>query len=101
MQITLKENLPQIVSLFKKNRIAQAYTFGSSNSDAFTANSDFDFLISFDKSLSPIQKGENWFSLYYSLKKILKRDIDLVREEDIKNPYLLESINENRELIYG
>lgn len=101
MQIILKEKLPLILNVFKKNKVAKAYTFGSSNTDAFTATSDFDFLISFDNSLTPLQKGENWFILYYALKEILMRDVDLVREEDIKNPYLLQSINKSRELIYG
>ena len=101
MQTILKENLPLIFSLFKENKVVKAYAFGSAVSNNFNSESDFDFLISFDESLSPIQKGENWFSIYYSLKKLLRRDVDLLREEDIKNPYLLKSINNNKELIYG
>ncbi len=101
MQTTLKENLPLIFSLFKEKKVVKAYAFGSAISNNFNSESDFDFLISFDKSLSPLQKGENWFAVYYSLKMILKRDVDLLREEDIKNPYLLKSINNNKELIYG
>lgn len=101
MEAALKEKLPFIYSLFKENKVVRAYAFGSALSKDFNVKSDFDFLISFDKSLSPLQKGENWFSLYYSLKKILKRDIDLIREEDLTNPYLLKSIDNNKELIYG
>jgi uncharacterized protein len=101
MEILLKNKMPDIITLFKNNKVQQAYAFGSAISTNFNDNSDFDFLISFNKDLSPIQKGENWFTLYYGLKEILHRDIDLLREEDIKNPYLLKSINANKQLIYG
>ena len=34
-------------------------------------------------------------------QKIFKRDIDLVEEQTLKNPILINSINKNKELIYG
>ncbi len=81
--------------------MAKAYTFGSVLTGSFDNNSDIDFLISFQENLSPVEKDENWFSLYHSLKKLLNRDVDLVKEEDIKNPYLLKTINARKQLIYG
>ena len=81
--------------------MAKAYTFGSVLIGSFDNNSDIDFLISFQENLSLVEKDENWFSLYHSLKKLLNRDVDLVKEEDIKNPYLLKTINARKQLIYG
>ena len=101
MQGLLKNNLPQVIALFNKNKVVKAYTFGSILSDNFTSKSDIDFLISFNQNLTPVEKGENWFSLYYSLKELLNTEIDLVREEDIKNPYLLSTINASKLLIHG
>lgn len=101
MQNLLKNNLPQIIALFNKNEVVRAYSFGSVLSDNFNSNSDVDFLISFNENLSPVEKGENWFSLYYSLKELLHTEVDLVREEDIKNPYLLSTINASKLLIHG
>ena len=101
MQNILESHLPELIALFKKNKVVKAYTFGSVLSDHFTAESDIDFLISFNDKLTPVEKGENWFSLYYSLKELLKKDIDLIREEDIKNPYLLNTINASKLLIHG
>lgn len=97
----LHNNIEALNAVFKKNDVAKVYAFGSVTSAHFTNTSDIDFLISFDKKLTPIEKGENWFSLYYSLKQILQREIDLVREEDIKNPILLKTIDANKQLIYG
>jgi uncharacterized protein len=97
----IDNNIEALIAAFKKNDVEKVYAFGSVTSAHFTNTSDVDFLISFNKTLTPLQKGENWFSLYYSLKQILQRDIDLVREEDIKNPILLQTIDANKQLIYG
>ncbi len=101
MNILLQNNIKEIETLFKNNKVEKAYAFGSAMSTEFSDKSDIDFLINFNPSLSPIEKGENWFNLYHSLKLLLQREVDLVREEDIKNPFLLKSINKNKFLIYG
>jgi predicted nucleotidyltransferase len=36
-----------------------------------------------------------------NLKKLLGRDIDLLEEQTLKNPILINSINKTKELIYG
>lgn len=96
-----QDKLILIEALFKKNKVKSAYTFGSIATPHFNAASDIDFMIAFLDDTDPIERGENWFSLYYSLKEILNRDVDLVREEDIKNPYLLQTINASKTKIYG
>lgn len=101
MPMLPKDKLDLIKALFRQNKVKSAYTFGSLNTPAFNNESDIDFLIASNDGTSPIERGENWFSLYYSLKKILNREIDHLREEDIKNPYLLQSINASKMKIYG
>jgi uncharacterized protein len=101
MAVLSKDKLTLIEALFKRNKVKSAYTFGSLNTPAFNNESDIDFLIAFNDDTNPVERGENWFSLYYSLKQILNREVDLVREEDIKNPYLLQSINASKMKIYG
>jgi uncharacterized protein len=89
------------IPLLKKNNVAKTYTFGSVLTGRFNSNSNIDFLISFHETLSPVENGENWFSLYHSLKTILNRDIGLLSEEDIKSLFLLKTINSTKQLIYG
>jgi predicted nucleotidyltransferase len=43
----------------------------------------------------------NYIDLKNKLKNLLYREIDLVEEQTLKNPYLISSIEENKELIYG
>ncbi len=43
----------------------------------------------------------NYIDLKEKLKILLERDIDLLEEQTLKNPYLIKSIDKNKELIYG
>ena len=43
--------------------------------------------------------ADNYFK--FSLQDILKRQIDLLEEKAIKNPYTRKSVNHQRQLVYG
>jgi hypothetical protein len=76
------------------------YAFGSVVSDKFTEKSDIDFLISFSDSLTVDEYTNNYFSLHYRLKELFNREIYIVAERTLSNPYFIESINKTKELIY-
>lgn len=63
-------------------------------------NSDVDLLVSF-KPFDISKYFENYMSLKESLKKLLGREVDLLEEQTLKNPFLIRSINRNKSLIYG
>jgi hypothetical protein len=44
--------------------------------------------------------ADNYFDLKFSLEKLLERDIDLLESRAIRNPYLLESIDSTKQLVY-
>ncbi len=67
-----------------------AYAFGSVCTPGFGKESDMDLLISFQEGLDPLQRGENWRNLFYELRKLLIRKVDLLVETDLQNPYLME-----------
>jgi uncharacterized protein len=96
--ITKKENM---INLLKKHKIVKAYVFGSVTTSNFNENSDIDFLISFQQGLDPLEKGELWWSLHDSLRELFNREIDLITENTLKNPYFIEEINNTKQLIYG
>ena len=74
----------------------RAYLFGSAAIGNMTENSDVDFVVSFNPELSYTEYGNNYFQLVYALQKLLKKDIDIIAEETITNPYLLQSINSKK-----
>jgi predicted nucleotidyltransferase len=96
----LKDKLPEIIALFKANKVKRAYAFGSVCTEKFNDKSDVDFVIAFEEGLEPLQKGENWWNLFYQLKNILKRDVDLLTEDTLKNPYFIKSVNKTKTALY-
>lgn len=87
--------------IFKNHKIEKAYVFGSALNEKFNKDSDLDFLIQFENGLSPIERGTLWWSLHDSLRDLLGREIDLLTEESLKNPYFIQELNQTKQLIYG
>jgi len=75
--------------------------FGSATTNEFSENSDIDLIITFQENIDPLEKGELWWSLYDSLKAFLNREVDLITESSMKNPYFIEEVNKTKQLIYG
>ena len=88
-----------IVLLCKKYGINELSIFGSSIRDDFTQNSDVDILVSFGNGLEitlfDIMDLENEFS------RLLKREVDIVEKESLKNPIRKNRILSTREIIYA
>ena len=98
----IKRNMAQIVALCEKHKVLQLYVFGSVLSDRFSKGSDVDFTVIFDKEALPLSiYGDNYFSFKFALEDLLKRDVDLVEYEAVKNPYFKEEWDETKRLIYG
>lgn len=76
--------------------VEQAYVFGSAASCTMSADSDVDFLIRFRANMEFETYGNNYFNLMYALQDLLKKNVELVAEETLSNPYLIESINGNK-----
>ena len=98
----IEENYESLKRLCKKYRVKRFEVFGSALSgEGFDPeNSDLDFLVEF----LPLQPGEHadaYFGLLEALQDLFRRTIDLVETKAIRNPYFLESINQNRKEIYA
>lgn len=90
----------QILRLCENYNVKSLYSFGSVNSKLFTVNSDVDLMVDFNTT-DPLEYTENYFELKFALEKILNRSIDLLENKAIKNPFLRESIDNSKVLIYG
>lgn len=89
-----------IFTLCAKHKVKSLYAFGSVLTDNFNATSDIDLVVDFEK-IDVLEYGDNYYELKFSLENILKRNIDLLEEKAIKNPFFRKSLNENKVLIYG
>ena len=93
--------MPLVIELFKKHHIKNAYLFGSVLTDRFTKESDVDLLVNLQDGLDPVVAGGHLWDLQFELEDLFRRDIDLLTERSLKNPYFIKEISKSRELIYG
>jgi predicted nucleotidyltransferase len=100
MQALIKNNLTDIQRILHSLGIKRCYVFGSAANGDFNEQSDIDFLLSFDDRLSIDEYSNNYFELHYQLRELLKREIDIVTERTLSNPYFIEKVNPSKVLIY-
>lgn len=97
----LTSNLSTLRDLFESHKIEKAYVFGSAATGNFTDKSDIDFLLKFKAGIDPLEKGELWWNLHDTLRELFNREIDIVTENSLKNPYFIKELDETKMLIYG
>jgi len=89
----------EIQRVCERHRVKTLYSFGSVNTRKFTQDSDIDFVVDF-KIEDPIEYTDNYFDLKFELEKIFNREIDLLESKAIENPFLKESIDKTKVLVY-
>ena len=96
----LDEHIDKIRELCNKYSVVNLFVFGSAVTDQFNAKSDIDFIVNFS-NLDIANYADNYFQLKYSLEELLKRNVDLLEDNAITNPYLRESIGKTKKIVYG
>lgn len=86
--------------LCANHNVDTMYLIGSALTNDFKSTSDIDFLVKF-KPGNLSGYFDNYISFKEKLKNLFGREVDLVEEQTLKNPILINSINRNKELIYG
>ena len=90
----------EIRNLCKRNKVKNLFVFGSALTDSFTDKSDIDLIVDIDSS-DPLDYADNYFRLKFALEELLNRQIDLLENKAIKNPYLRENIDNSKTLLYA
>jgi uncharacterized protein len=91
------EDLKLLCTLYN---VEKMYLFGSALNSNFNTKSDIDLLVKF-KSIELSKYFDNYMDFKERLEKLFGREVDLVEEQTLKNPILINSINKSKELIYG
>jgi len=96
----IKRHIKELSSLCNQYKVEKMYLFGSALTNRFTDESDIDFLVKF--KLSEISDYfDNYLDFKEHLVELFDRDVDLLEEQALKNPILIKSINNSKELVYG
>lgn len=94
------QNIEGIRDLCKKHKVRKLFAFGSVLTGKFKKSSDIDLIVDF-QDVDLYSYADNYFDLKDSLERLFKRDVDLLEDKAIKNPYLRQSIDSSKQLIYG
>lgn len=97
---SLQKHTTEISKLCDSHKVKSLYAFGSILTDKFNEHSDVDFIVEFN-SVDINQYADNYYDLKFSLQDILKRKVDLLEQKAIKNPFFLEALKNQRQLVYG
>jgi uncharacterized protein len=95
----LKKYLEDIKLLCSRYKVNKLYAFGSILTGKFNKGSDVDFIVDF-QPLDILQYADNYYDLKFALENVLHRQVDLLEEKAIKNPYLQQVVNNKRQLVY-
>ena len=101
MNSIIENNKYSIEKLCKENKVDKLYVFGSVLNEKFNERSDLDFLVSFNKNIELLDYADNYFNFLFSLEDLFSRDIDLVTEKSLKNPYFIKELENTKRLIYA
>jgi len=91
------ESLNKLCRIYNVDKM---YFFGSVLTSNFNDESDIDILVKF-KPIELNNYFDNYLNLKENLKSLFGRNVDLLEEQTLRNPILIQSINKSKELIYG
>ena len=95
----ISDNRTAIVALCEQFSIRKLDLFGSAATGAFNPEtSDIDFVVDLGEYEPGVAK--RYFRFAETLEALLGRNVDLITEDSIKNPYFRYSVNQSRETIY-
>jgi len=95
----IEQNIDKVRKLCEQHYVSQLSVFGSILTDEFDKNSDIDLLVDFS-NIDLQNYADNYFSLKQSLEKIFSRQVDLLENKAINNPYLRRSIDSSKRILY-
>jgi predicted nucleotidyltransferase len=99
IMLNIDQLRPVIADLCRRLRIKRLDIFGSAITDRFGPDSDVDVLVEFERDAGDL--FDRYFDLKEGLEQILGKDVDVVVEKALKNPYFKASIEHTRKNLYA
>jgi hypothetical protein len=97
----VQTNLEEIVRLCRRYQVHRLAAFGSIlRSDFDPQSSDADFLVEFEPVPVAVRM-QNYLALREALASLLSRPVDLIEDGAIQNPYILQSVARQQQVLYA
>jgi uncharacterized protein len=92
--------LQALAALCRRHHVRRLDLFGSAVTHRFDpAHSDLDMLVAFD-DLPPGSYADAYFSLKQELESLFGRDVDLLTNAALQNPYFRREVEANRQTLF-
>lgn len=101
MTSLIEDNRAELEVLCREYGVKRLEVFGSAVSGDFDGqSSDLDFLVEFMPT-DPAGHAKAYLGLLVALEDLFEREIDLLETKAIRNPYLMETINQTKVELYA
>ena len=96
----IEQHIDQIIEGCQLYNIKELYLVGSAARGEATAESDLDFVVSFNDLNKP-GIADRYFDFQKYLENLFAVPVDLIEESAIRNPFFKRAIDRDKTLIYG
>jgi uncharacterized protein len=97
----IRDHDAELRALCAKHHVSRLDVFGSATrSEELPLTSDIDFVVEFE-AMDPGPGARSYFDLLFGLQELFGREIDLITESQLENPYFRESVQASRECVYA
>ena len=93
-------NIENLNKLCINYNVEKMYLFGSVLNSKFNEKSDVDLLVKF-KEIELAEYFDNYINFKEKLTELFGREVDLLEEQTLRDPILIKSINNSKELVFG
>jgi hypothetical protein len=96
----ITRNKEDINRICKQHQVEQLFIFGSIKTDKFNDDSDIDILIQFSPNIIPAEYFENYMDFKEKMESLLKREVDIVENQAVRNPVFRKILEREKILVY-
>lgn len=99
----VQDNIARIQDICKTFGVQKMFVFGSAaRGEDFDAESDIDLLYKLNPEVRarPVEEQPDFFEMLFSLEELFGRKVDLIDLTRVKNPYLIQGINQCKLKLY-
>ncbi len=96
----INQHIDQIKKICSEHQVEQLFIFGSITTEKFNNQSDVDVLVQFGSLINPEEYFNNYMDFKEKLEYVLKREIDIVENQAVRNPVFRKILDRDKVLIY-
>ena len=102
MNALIENHKDKIFELCERNHVKSLYLFGSvTDTSRFTEESDIDILVSFKMEEITLEEyTDAYFNLLFNLEDLLGKEIDIITERSVSNPFFKEELENTKVLLF-